>query len=76
MSKTYYRNKRTGSYGVIEGYKFLARTGRGSSSLYKLRLLKPVEGIVELSSIEENVTLEELIEVSEDEALKVLLGLQ
>jgi hypothetical protein len=75
MSKRFYKNKRTGSYGVLEGQVFSATTGIGSYAAYRLRLLIAVGGMVELSCMEESVTGEDLVEVSQNEVQRALLGL-
>jgi hypothetical protein len=69
MSKLYYRNQLTGNYGVLEGQVFSSQ-----SSYLKLRLLNAVDGMIDLSHQYENVTAENLVEVSREEVQRVLLG--
>ncbi len=69
MSKQYYKNKLTGNYGVIEGKEF-----SNQSSYLQLRLLKAVDGMVELSHQHENVRTENLVQVSRAEVQKALVG--
>jgi hypothetical protein len=71
MSKSYYRNNRTGNYGVLEGGQ---KVFPNQSSYLKLRLLNAVEGMIDLSHQYENVTAENLVEVSREEVQRVLLG--
>lgn len=75
MSKRFYKNKRTGNYGVLERQVFSTTTGIGSNAAYRLRLLIAIGGMVELSSMEESVTGEDLVEVSQNEVQRALLGL-
>ena len=63
------------TYGVLERQVFSATTGIGSNAAYRLRLLIAIGGMVELSSMEESVTGEDLVEVSQNEVQRALLGL-
>ncbi|MEH2135710.1 hypothetical protein [Nostoc sp.] len=69
MSKPFYKNKLAGSYGVLEGQVFSSQ-----SSFLQLRLVNAVGGMVELSHQHENVTTENLVQVSPEEVQKALLG--
>jgi len=70
MSKPYYKNKLTDNYGVLEGQVF-----SNQSSYLQLRLVSAVDRMIELSHQHENVTTENLVEVSPEEVQKALLGL-
>lgn len=67
MSKPYYKNKRTNNYGVLEGL-----VSSNQSSSLQLRLVSAVGGMIELSDQLENVTTENLVQVSPEEVLKAL----
>ena len=67
MSKPFYKNKLTGNYGVIEG-----QVWSNQSSYLELRLVSDVGGMIELSHQHENVTTENLVQVSPEEVLKAL----
>jgi len=69
MRKPYYKNKLTGNYGVLEGQVF-----SNHSSYLQLRLVNAVGGMIELSRQHENVTTENLVQVSPEEVEKALLG--
>lgn len=72
MSKSYYKNKVSGNYGFIDQEKISVQEGRGMYSL-SLRLVKPVDGMVEPSHERESVVAENLVPVSPDEVQKALL---
>ena len=67
MSKPFYKNKLTGNYGVIEGQVL-----SNQSSSLQLRLVSAVGGMIELSHQHENVTTENLVQVSPEEVQKAL----
>ncbi|MEW6497537.1 MAG: hypothetical protein AB1589_34295 [Cyanobacteriota bacterium] len=69
MSKPFYKNNLTGNYGVLEKQVF-----SNQSSYLQLRLVNAVDGMIELSHQHENVTPENLIQVSPEEVQKALLG--
>ncbi len=69
MSKPFYRSKITGNYGVLESQVLSTQ-----SSYLQLRLVSAVGGMIELSHQHENVTAENLVQVSTEEVQKVLLG--
>jgi hypothetical protein len=69
MSKPYYKNKLTDNYGVLEG-----QVWSNQSSYLQLRLVSAVDGEIELSYQYEDVTTENLVEVSSEEVQKALLG--
>ena len=69
MSKPFYKNKFTGNYGVLERQVF-----SNQSSYLQLRLVSAVDGEIELSYQYEDVTIENLVEVSPEEVQKALLG--
>ncbi|MEG4226716.1 hypothetical protein QUA35_12355 [Microcoleus sp. N9_B2] len=69
MSKPYYKNKLTDNYGVLEGLVW-----SNQSSYLQLRLVSAVDGEIELSYQYEDVTTENLVEVSSEEVQKALLG--
>ncbi|MCM0591639.1 MAG: hypothetical protein KA716_16020 [Gloeotrichia echinulata DEX184] len=69
MRKPFYKNKLTDNYGVIEGQVFSSQ-----SSYLQLRLVNAVGGMIELSHQHENVTAENLVEVSSEEVQKALVG--
>jgi hypothetical protein len=69
MSKPFYKNKRTGNYDVLEGQVF-----SNHSSYLQLRLVNAVGRMIELSHQYEDVTTENLVQVSPEEVQKVLLG--
>jgi hypothetical protein len=71
--KPYYKNIRTGNYGSLEG-STISITGGQPNAYLSLRLCKAVNGIVELSSVEERVLDSDLVEVSQEEVQKALLG--
>ncbi|MCL1466011.1 hypothetical protein LAY41_16605 [Argonema galeatum A003/A1] len=71
MSKPFYKNKLTGNYGVLERQ---VKVFPNQSSYRQLRLVKAVGGMVELSHQHENVTTENLVQVSPKEVQKALLG--
>ncbi len=68
MSRPFYKNKLTGNYGVLEGQVF-----SNQSSDLQLRLVNAVGGMIELSHQHENVTAENLVQVSPEEVQKALL---
>jgi len=73
--KPYYKNIRTGNYGVLEGGQFTITGGQGQPDAYlSRRLLEAAGGMVELSSAEERVLARDLVEVSPEEVQKALLG--
>ena len=67
MSKPFYKNKLTGNYGVIEGQVL-----SNQSSSLQLRLVSAVGGMIELRHQHENVTTENLVQVSPEEVQKAL----
>ena len=69
MSKSFFKNKLTKNYGVLEGQVLSTQ-----SSYLQLRLAIAVDGMIELSHQYENVTTENLVQVSQEEVQKVLLG--
>lgn len=69
MSKPFYKNKLTGNYGVLEGQVLSSQ-----SSYFQLMLVNAVGGMIELSRQHENVTAENLVQVSPEEVQKALLG--
>lgn len=69
MRKPFYKNKRTGIYGVLEVLVL-----SNQSSNLQLRLVSAVGGMIELSHQYEDVTTENLVQVSPEEVLKALLG--
>ncbi|MDZ8257604.1 hypothetical protein [Nostoc sp. ChiQUE01b] len=69
MSKPFYKNKLTGNYGVLE-----EQVVSSQSSYLQLRLVNAVGGMIELSHQQENVTAENLVQVSPEEVQKALLG--
>ena len=69
MSKPFYKNKLTGNYGVLEG-----QVSSNQSSYLQLKLVNAVGGMIELSHQHENVTAENLVQVSPQEVQKALLG--
>lgn len=69
MSKPFYKNKLTGNYGVLEGQVF-----SNQSSYLQLRLVNAVGGMIELSHQHEDVTAQNLVQVSREEVQKALLG--
>ena len=69
MSKPFYKNKLTDNYGVLEGQVLSTQ-----SSYLQLRLVSAVGGTIELSHQHENVTAENLVQVSPEEVQNALLG--
>lgn len=69
MSKPLYRNELTGNYGVLEGQVFSSRF-----SYRQLKLVEVVDGMIESSDQIENVTTENLVQVSREEVERALLG--
>ena len=67
MSKPYYKNKLTNNYGVLEGQVL-----SNESSYLQLRLVSAVGEMIELSHQYEDVTTENLVQVSREEVLKAL----
>jgi hypothetical protein len=67
MSKAYYKNKLTNNYGVLEGQVL-----SNQSSYLQLRLVSAVGEMIELSHQYEDVTTENLVQVSREEVLKAL----
>ncbi|MBX9256582.1 hypothetical protein H1Q63_22100 [Desmonostoc muscorum CCALA 125] len=72
-AKPYYKNIKTGNYGCLEAYTVDTRGGQ-SNAYRSVRLLIAVDGGVELSSVEERVLDEDLVEVSPQEVQEALLG--
>ena len=70
MSKPFYKNKLTGNYGVLEELVL----SNQSSYYLQLRLVSAVGGMIELSHQYEDVTNENLVQVSPEEVQKALLG--
>lgn len=70
MRKPFYKIKGTNDYGVLE-----VQVRSNHSSYLQLRLVNAVGGMIELSHQYEDVTTENLVEVSPEEVLKALLGL-
>lgn len=69
MRKPFYKNKLTGNYGVLEGPVW------SNPSFYlQLRLVSAVDRMIELSHQYEDVTTENLVQVSPEEVQKALLG--
>jgi hypothetical protein len=64
--KPYYKNIKTGNYGLLEGDQH--------NAYLSLRLFKAVGGMVEQSSVEERVLAVDLVEVSPKEVEKALLS--
>lgn len=69
MSKRYYKIKGTNDYGVLEG-----QVWSNQSSYLQLRLVSAVGGEIQLSYQYKPVTTENLVEVSQEEVQKALLG--
>lgn len=69
MSKPFYKNKLTDNYGVLEGQVLSTQ-----SSYLQLRLVIAVGEMIELSNQHENVTTENLVQVSREEVQKAPLG--
>jgi hypothetical protein len=69
MSKPFYKSKVTGNYGILEGLMLSSH-----SSSHQLKILIAVGGTVDLSNQQENVTTENLVQVSQDEVENALLG--
>jgi hypothetical protein len=69
MRKPFYKIKGTNDYGVLE-----VRVWSNHSSYRQLRLVNAVGGMIELSHQYEDVTTENLVEVSPEEVQKALLG--
>lgn len=69
MRKPFYKIKGTNDYGVLE-----VQVRSNHSSYLQLRLVSAVGGMIELSHQYEDVTTENLVEVSPEEVLKALLG--
>ncbi len=69
MRKPFYKNKLTGNYGVLE-----REVLSNQSSYLQLRLVSAVGGMIELSHQYEDVTTENLVQVSPEEVQKALLG--
>ncbi len=72
-SKPYYKNVRTGNYGILEERTFSVTPGQSNEYL-SLKLVEVVGGMIELSSTEEKVLLSDLSEVSPEDVQKALLG--
>ncbi|MEH1858926.1 MAG: hypothetical protein V7L21_13170 [Nostoc sp.] len=71
--KPYYKNIKTGNYGVLEGGTVSMTKGQHNAYL-SFRLFEAVGGMVEQSSAEERVLAIDLVEVSPEEVQKALLG--
>ena len=69
MRKPFYKIKGTNDYGVLE-----VQVRSNHSSYLQLRLVSAVGGMIELSHQYEDVTTENLVEVSPEEVLNALLG--
>ena len=65
MSKRYYKIKGTNDYGVLE-----VQVWSNHSSYLQLRLVNAVGGMIELSHQYEDVTIENLVQVSPEEVQK------
>ncbi|MTJ52657.1 hypothetical protein FJR38_08285 [Anabaena sp. UHCC 0253] len=72
MAKPFYKNLKTGNYGILEGDNLFITPGSVDSYL-TLRLLVGVGGIVERSHRTEQVNAKDLIEVTPNEVERALL---
>jgi hypothetical protein len=72
MAKPFYKNSKTGNYGILEGDHLFITPGYVDSYL-TLRLLVGVRGIVEQSYETERVNANDLIEVTPNEVERALL---
>ena len=72
MAKPFYKNLKTGNYGILEGDNLVTTRGYVDRHL-TLKLLVGVGGIVELSHRTERVNENDLIEVTENEVERALL---
>jgi|GEM_PF-4196823 len=70
MSRTFYKNKLTGNYGVLESQVL----SNNSVSYFQLRLVSAIDGMIELNHQHENVAADNLVQVSSEEVQKTLLG--
>lgn len=69
--KPYYKNIKTGNYGLIERFTLTSIEGQHNEYL-SLRLFEAAGGMVELSSVEERVLSQDLVEVSPEDVEKAL----